>query len=112
MTAINSAWSGLQRELAAGDRAFLYTTRGCFRNPTRDQGRLIGDARIGGVGDVLEEPVVFRNRTYETSVTLQIKHLAPWREGVALAPLVSQLSLFPKGRPWGPHLRRPFVRLN
>ena len=31
--------------LTTGDRILLYTTRGCFRNPTRDRGRVIGVAR-------------------------------------------------------------------
>jgi hypothetical protein len=32
--------------LAVGDVLFLYTTRGCFRNPTRDRGRVIGRAVV------------------------------------------------------------------
>jgi hypothetical protein len=32
--------------LAAGDRLLLYTTRGCFHNPTRDRGRVIGVATV------------------------------------------------------------------
>ncbi|MFF3909822.1 hypothetical protein ACFYZJ_28480 [Streptomyces sp. NPDC001848] len=34
------------RALGEGDEVFLYTTRGCFRNPTRDLGRVIGRATI------------------------------------------------------------------
>jgi hypothetical protein len=31
-----------------GDRLFLYTSRGCFGNPTRDRGRVIGEAGVAG----------------------------------------------------------------
>jgi hypothetical protein len=30
------------RSLKSGDRLLIYTTRGCFKNPTRDRGRIIG----------------------------------------------------------------------
>src|SRR6202051_2908697 len=36
------------REVSAlepGDQLFLYTTRGCFHNPTRDRGRVVGVAK-------------------------------------------------------------------
>src|SRR5437016_3637867 len=33
-------------QLAVGDRLFLYTSRGCFGNPTRDRGRVIGEAEV------------------------------------------------------------------
>jgi len=33
-------------KLEPGDALLLYTTRGCFRNPTRDRGRVIGRATV------------------------------------------------------------------
>ncbi|HKF79950.1 MAG TPA: hypothetical protein VKB17_03920, partial [Thermoleophilaceae bacterium] len=32
--------------LTLGDRLLLYTTRGCFHNPTRDRGRVIGAGEV------------------------------------------------------------------
>jgi len=34
------------RALRIEDELFLYTTRGAFKNPTRDRGRVIGAARV------------------------------------------------------------------
>jgi hypothetical protein len=45
------------RALAAGDRLFLYATRGAWRNPTRDRGRIIGSAHVREAVRVLDEPV-------------------------------------------------------
>jgi hypothetical protein len=36
--------------LQVDDRLFLYATRGCFHNPGRDLGRVIGTASVAGDG--------------------------------------------------------------
>ncbi|WP_406443027.1 hypothetical protein OHB00_42145 [Streptomyces sp. NBC_00631] len=46
-----------------GEEVFLYTTCGCFRNPTRDLGRVIDWATIASAVHVLDEPVVFDERS-------------------------------------------------
>ncbi len=47
--------------LRKGDEILLYTTRGCFGNPTRDLGRVIGLAIIISKVRTLDTPVVFRS---------------------------------------------------
>ncbi|GGS43238.1 hypothetical protein GCM10010270_11890 [Streptomyces violaceus] len=52
------------RALQEGDEVLLCTTRGCFRNPTRDLERDLGRAidRVSAVGPVrMDEPVVSRS---------------------------------------------------
>jgi hypothetical protein len=34
------------QQLSPGDVLLLYTTRGCYHNPSRDRGRVIGEAEI------------------------------------------------------------------
>ena len=50
--------------LERGDRLFLYSTRGCFRNPTRDRGRVIGIATVTARASELEEPIRFGDREF------------------------------------------------
>ena len=82
--------------LEPGDGILLYTTRGCFRNPTRDRGLVIGQADVVKPALVLHEPIRFRGREYPIGVDLRIRSLAPLRRGVELAPLVAQLEELPE----------------
>jgi hypothetical protein len=43
--------------LKTGDRLFLYTTRGCFRNPTKDRSRVIGEVRVSREVGPLDAPI-------------------------------------------------------
>ena len=70
--------------LGIGDELLLYTTRGCFHNPTRDRGRVIGVAVVKSDIRELPEPVVFGERRYVTGCNLSIQGLAPFRGGVDL----------------------------
>jgi hypothetical protein len=96
--------------LEIGDVLFLYTTRGCFRNPTRDRGRVIGRAVVAAPAADVPTPPAFGNRTFPIVVRLSIESLAPLRQGVELAPLVSRLrSTFPAPATWSVRMRRALV---
>jgi hypothetical protein len=98
--------------LEEGDRLFLYTTRGCFRNPTRDRGRVIGVASVAGPAREERPAVEFGGVEYLHAVELRIEKLAPLREGVELAPLVPQLKeTFPDANTWSVRMRRALVPL-
>jgi hypothetical protein len=99
------------RRVAARDRFFLYTTRGCFRNPTRDRGRVIATAVVSGVARELAKPVSFGGRSYTIGIRFKIESLARLGEGVELAPLVPQLDTFPDPTSWSARLRRALVPL-
>lgn len=96
--------------LRPGDVLFLYTTRGCFRNPTRDRGRVIGRATVAAQPGDARQPPVFGEREYPIVVRLVIESLAPLRQGVELAPLVARLrSTFPDPKTWSVRMRRALV---
>lgn len=98
--------------LSPGDELFLYTTRGAFKNPTRDRGRIIGTARVAGPVTKLDAPVRFADREFPVGCDLKVGQLAPFGTGVELRPLVDSLSVFKgSGNAWSTRLRRPLVRL-
>lgn len=97
--------------LRPGDKAYLYTTRGCFHNPTADRGRVIAEAVITSEVKPLDEPVVF-SRVFTVGCTLDIKALAPARTGLDLAEMVSSLHAFRVTTRWSVYLRRPLVPLD
>ncbi|GAA4714736.1 hypothetical protein APR04_004067 [Promicromonospora umidemergens] len=98
--------------LAKGDELFLYTTRSCFKNPTRDRGRVIGIADVVSPVVRLDEPVRFAGRDFPVGCALQIGPLAPFGHGVELAPLLTSLAAFDHTeRAWSMKLRRPMLRL-
>ncbi|MFJ8698278.1 hypothetical protein [Streptomyces ardesiacus] len=99
------------RALGEGDEVFVYTTRGCFRNPTRDLGRVIGRATIVSPVRVLDEPVVFNERSYSEGCRLKVSGLAPFREGLVLRDLVPRLSVFPDPATWSVRMRRASLTL-
>jgi hypothetical protein len=99
--------------LEAGDVLFLYTTRGCFRNPTRDRGRVIGRATVTSPARRAGRPPTFGGREFPYVVELAIESLARLREGVELAPLVPRLKhTFPDPKSWSVRMRRALVPLD
>jgi len=99
-------------QLERGDELLLYTTRGCFRNPTRDRGRLIGAGMVTSLVTRLRSPLSLAGRTFDTSCSISVERLAPLYGGVELAPLASSLHVFGEASSWGMRLRRPLVPLD
>jgi hypothetical protein len=96
--------------LEFGDELFLYTTRGCFHNPTRDRGRVIGRAEVTTSATRAKRPPKFGDRKYPYVVELEITSLAPLREGLELAPLIPELRrTFPDPKTWSVRMRRALV---
>lgn len=109
-TASPSAGRAGVTALAKGDELSLYTTRGCFRNPTRDRGRVIGTATVTTPVARLDEPVRFGDREFPVGCDLRIGPLAPFGQGVKLQPLVDQLDAFGRTtHAWLIQLRRPML---
>lgn len=99
--------------LTLGDSLLLYTTRGCFRNPTRDRGRVAGHAEVLTLPEQLSTPMLFGDRAFPLGVQLSINLLAPPRDGVALVEVVERLTAsFPNSDAWSAYLRRPLVPLD
>lgn len=100
------------RTLAPGDGLFLYTTRGCFKNPTRDRGRVIAEGTAAEAVHTLDEPPEFGGRTYPVGCAVEFRTATPWPDGVELGPLVDRLTAFAgAGRAWSIRLRRPLLTL-
>lgn len=99
--------------LTPGDVLFLYTTRSCFRNPTRDRGKVVGRATVHSVAQRAEKAPSFGGREFPHVVELEIATLAPLREGLELAPLVPLLNqTFPDARTWSARMRRALVSVD
>jgi hypothetical protein len=106
--------AGRAREVAAlsnGDELLLYTTRGCWHNPTRHRGRVIASAITRSSVEPLAEPVELAGREFTLGCDIQLRSLAALGEGVELAPLVRELETFPSKTGWAMRLRRPLVTL-
>jgi hypothetical protein len=100
------------RSLKVGDDLFIYTTRGAFKRPTRDRGRIIGLANVTSAVHELDHPVSFGGREYRVGCDLVVGPLARFGEGIELAPLVSLLQTFDDSGPaWPTRLRRPLLQL-
>jgi hypothetical protein len=100
------------RALQVRDRLLIYTTRGCFRNPSRDYGRVMGDAVVASTVTALDRPLVISGRTFPVGCKLSLKRLAALHDGVVLRDLVPDLDAFPSKDSWPIRLRRPLVRLS
>ncbi|GAA3065696.1 hypothetical protein GCM10017562_34570 [Streptomyces roseofulvus] len=94
-----------------GDEVLLYTTRGCFRNPNRDRGRLMGRATVSSPVQPLPQPLHLSKRTFSAGCSLEIHSLAEWRGGLMLSDLVPQLQIFPDPTVWSVRMRRATLTL-
>ncbi|WP_036323531.1 hypothetical protein [Microbispora sp. ATCC PTA-5024] len=99
-------------QVRPGDELLIYTTRGAYRNPTRDRGRVIGRAVVTSDVRPLDEPVRIAGREYPTGCNLRVDQLVPWGSGVELQPLVARLDAFPNPAAWSIMLRRALLRLS
>ncbi|MER5413985.1 hypothetical protein [Streptomyces virginiae] len=97
--------SKLAQSVNEGDEVLLYTTRGCFRNPTRDRGRLMGRATVSSPVRALPKPLRLAERSFSDGCSLNIHSLAQWREGLVLSDLVPQLQVFPDPAAWSVRMR-------
>ncbi|MDZ5447595.1 hypothetical protein U2F26_33655 [Micromonospora sp. 4G57] len=97
--------------LAAGDRLFLYATRGAWRSPTRDRGRIIGTAVALNAARSLDAPVEIAGRRFSSGCNLDIDGLVPYPGGLELQPLIEQMAAFPKPQAWSVYLRRALLPL-
>lgn len=95
-----------------GDTLLLYTTRGCYRNPTRDRGLVMGVARVASAAAALDEPVSFRGRDFGVGLALEIDGVCPVHVGVDLAGVRGELGLLAGDGPWSYRLRRTVVPLS
>ncbi|WP_055629843.1 hypothetical protein [Streptomyces hirsutus] len=98
--------------LEPGDELLIYTTRGCWHNPGRDRGRVIGRARVASPVKMLEVSVEIAGREFTSGCDLELRTLTPYLTGVELTPLVERLEAFPSGPHWSFRLRRPLLELN
>lgn len=116
LTEQRMAFPGFQRAevraLAPGDTLFLYTTRGCFKNPTRDRGRIIAAGTARSPVAKLDEPVEVAGRSFPVGCDVEFPTATRRPEGVELGPLVGELAGFAgMERSWSIRLRRPLVSL-
>jgi hypothetical protein len=97
--------------LRVGDRLFLYTTRGCFKNPGRDRGRVIGSALVQTAVERFPVPVEISGRRFDLGCRLDVDGLAPFGAGVPLQPLAERLRVFPDAKTWSAWMRRALLFL-
>jgi hypothetical protein len=97
--------------LGPGARVFVYTTRGCFRNPTRDLGAIVALGTVTSDPRNLERPVEFDERSFEVGFDLNLEGLANHGDGVPISKHVEQLELFPDPQSWSARMRRTVVPL-
>lgn len=99
--------------LAPDDRLFLYTTRGCFRNPAQNVSRVIGHATVTSPVNRLSTPVTIVDRTFPYGCTIHVDSLAPLGDGVTFRDLVGKLETFSKNsQSWSLRLRRTLLPLS
>lgn len=99
-------------KLQVGDRLFLYATRGCFHNPGRDRGRVMGLATVASPTARNDHPVRFGDREFPHECRLTLAGLTAPLTGLALAPLVDRLEAFPDPASWSVRMRRALVPLS
>lgn len=97
--------------LHPGTDLLIYTTRGCFNNPRRDRGRVMGLARVTSPVAVADPPIEINGRPFAVACDIELRWLAPNGCGLDLAELVDQLQVFPDKRSWSAWLRRPLLAL-
>ena len=93
-------------QMRSEDRAVLYTTRGAFHNPTRDEARLVGLATVKANPSRREQPVMLSDREFPWACPISIDLLLPERTGASVRDLVPTLDLVKKPHAWSSYFRQ------
>jgi hypothetical protein len=97
--------------LAPGDALLFYATRGAWRNPTRDRGRIFAAGTVRTRVRKLSSSLELAGRSFTSWCDLSIVAVAPYPTGVELAPIINKLDAFPNREAWAARLRRPLLHL-
>src|SRR5690606_17885828 len=97
--------------LTEGDRLYVYATRGAWRNPTRDRGRVIGTAWVTSKVRAFDAPLESAGRRFSPGCALWAASVVRYRGGVELGPRVGALARPPRPAAWTICLRRSLLRL-
>jgi hypothetical protein len=108
--AFTSERYGLASEVEPGSELLLYTSRGCFGNPTRDRGRVVGLAQARST--LTAKRLHIGGRRFDFVQDLSITGVCARGDGVDLASRVSSMRTFPSATSWSAHLRKPLLRLD
>jgi hypothetical protein len=92
-----------------GDRFALYTTRGAFHNPTRDESQIVALGEFAS--KVQHRAVKIDDCLYPRSCKLHISAQLEPRHGLPFRPLVSQLNFIQSKHGWAATMRRTLVSL-
>ncbi len=96
-------------ELRVGDQVLLYSTRGAFKNPTRDEPQIFAAGFFAS--RVEHSRVAVAGETFTKWCRLEITHLLPPREGIGFRPFVPRLRFIKNKETWPAALRRTLIRL-
>jgi hypothetical protein len=98
-----------QRRLStmrAGDRAVLYTSRGAFHNPTRDEARLVGLATVKARPSQPQSSTAFGVREFTWACPIDLDLMLPERTGASVRALVPELDMVKKPHAWSSYFRQ------
>lgn len=97
--------------IGKGDRAVLYTARGAYHNPSRDEARLAGLATVTGPCERIDGvEIAGREFTWACSITVDL--LLPERQGPSARELATQLELVKHPDAWGGYFRQSPIKIN
>lgn len=103
----------LAMQLGVGDGLLLYSTRGAWRNPTRDRGRIFGSCVVATPVEPLASPVEIGGLKYSSGCELGDMRAVTYPNGLILADMVDRLDdAFPNRAAWSVYLRRPLLPLS
>lgn len=100
------------RNLKPEDNLILYTTRACYHNPNRNEGRVIGRATVTSTVSELGKPIIVSGKPLPYGCSIHLDSLASLGQGVSMRSAASQLEICQNTNVWGSRLRRTIVPLS
>jgi hypothetical protein len=90
-----------------GDFFAIYTTRGAFHNPTRDQSQIVALGQFAS--QVQRRAVTIDDFVYSRSCKLRVTAELEPRHGLPFRPLINQLNFIQNKKGWASTMRRTLV---
>ncbi len=97
-------------DIKQSDPFIIYTSRGAYGNPTKDESQIAAEGRFST--SVINEEVTIGDETFPKSCAVKFSVVLPPRKGVTFRPLVSQLDFVGRSeRRWPSAVHRTLVPL-
>ena len=104
--------SARAEQIQAEDFALMYSTRGAYGNPNKDESRIFGEVRVSGSLIHLASGQEIGGRIMNSKCSFEVVALAAFRTGLTFRPHIEKLNFLSGVVAWGQKFRQSPLKIS